>query len=738
MADSQLMAGLVAQAWQITLLILAVAVLNCWLGKSRPHLAHALWVVVLVKCVTPPMWSSPSGVFCWLQPPCEVAQQRSIAVVQNPREASPETECLTERGQVFKFHFWDHERHQTWTGAQTPDVRQSPFVAPKMKFEYLTPARDELVAEVWPSRPATAAGWPNALFGLWGLASLGVIGVATGRWHRCWRIVRNAPLRECPELSEQMALLAKQLRLRRRVRLIVTESRLGPAVIGLFRTTVLLPTLIVDRLLANQSSLLGSQSDVRSSRRMAALGRPCLTTKRCGTAEGGHPTSPLVAIFAHELLHIRRGDLWVGLLQTLAQAVWWCHPLVWWVNRLTTREAERCCDEEVLAELGCDPAAYARVLVDVLELKRELKPVPVFPGVRPVEVTSQRLERIMQLGQGCRRRTPWWCWLIAALAAAASWPGAAFVVTAEDAKDSKPAHQVEVVPEHKSVASNAELDTASTVIYDIADIVSTLDVSEKEMKVQFENLVRSVRRGSGATAQWHDQTLIVRANGACHREVRMFLEMIRGVQKSGLASPLQVMKSLSEFGNEPFMFCMRLIGGPEAELIASNQVIAKKLCEDQPGFLVLTRPDADEFLREVQKSVKFILNWNSSANNGALAAVADTSALRELYKQFDLPFSISPDCHWKIDAFPMLVNETTVLLRLNCQCGPLAAHDVKIGEQLPSWKFRDSSPPLFGEASYPGHSDFRRRPNAGLPRFEVVTSERRATDRTAHSPSRAR
>ncbi|MCX7418812.1 MAG: hypothetical protein NT013_04650 [Planctomycetia bacterium] len=120
------------------------------------------------------------------------------------------------------------------------------------------------------------------------------------------------------------------------------------------------------------------------------------------------------------------------MLQTLAQAVWWCHPLVWWVNRLTTREAERCCDEEVLAELGCDPAAYARALVDVLELKRELKPVPIFPGVRPVEVTSQRLERIMQLGQGCHRRTPWWCWLIAALAAAATWPGAAFVVTAED------------------------------------------------------------------------------------------------------------------------------------------------------------------------------------------------------------------------------------------------------------------------------------------------------------------
>ena len=46
---------LMAQAWQVTLLIVLVAAINRWAGKSRPHLAHALWLVVLVKCVTPPV-----------------------------------------------------------------------------------------------------------------------------------------------------------------------------------------------------------------------------------------------------------------------------------------------------------------------------------------------------------------------------------------------------------------------------------------------------------------------------------------------------------------------------------------------------------------------------------------------------------------------------------------------------------------------------------------------------------
>lgn len=45
--------------------------------------------------------------------------------------------------------------------------------------------------------------------------------------------------------------MAKSLRLRRRVRLIVTESRLGPAMMGLFRSTVLLPALIVNRLVCS-------------------------------------------------------------------------------------------------------------------------------------------------------------------------------------------------------------------------------------------------------------------------------------------------------------------------------------------------------------------------------------------------------------------------------------------------------------------------------------------------------
>lgn len=57
----------IAQLWQVTAVILIVAALVRLFARQRPYLAHALWLVVLLKCITPPLLSSPSGVFCWLQ-----------------------------------------------------------------------------------------------------------------------------------------------------------------------------------------------------------------------------------------------------------------------------------------------------------------------------------------------------------------------------------------------------------------------------------------------------------------------------------------------------------------------------------------------------------------------------------------------------------------------------------------------------------------------------------------------
>jgi hypothetical protein len=98
---------------------------------------------------------------------------------------------------------------------------------------------------------------------------------------------------------------------------------------------------------------------------------------------------------------------------------------------MVNREAERSCEEETLANIGCHPAAYARSLLDVLERKHQLHVAPALPGVRPVEITAKRMERIMRLGQGSHRRRPWSVAVLLLIGSTIALPGAAWVVGQE-------------------------------------------------------------------------------------------------------------------------------------------------------------------------------------------------------------------------------------------------------------------------------------------------------------------
>ena len=55
------------QFWQVTALIVIVGALTSLFCRQRPHLAYVLWLLVFLKCLTPPLWSSPTGLFSWAQ-----------------------------------------------------------------------------------------------------------------------------------------------------------------------------------------------------------------------------------------------------------------------------------------------------------------------------------------------------------------------------------------------------------------------------------------------------------------------------------------------------------------------------------------------------------------------------------------------------------------------------------------------------------------------------------------------
>ncbi|WP_406697876.1 M56 family metallopeptidase [Singulisphaera sp. Ch08] len=70
-------------------------------------------------------------------------------------------------------------------------------------------------------------------------------------------------------------------------------------------------------------------------------------------------------VLVHEGAHALRRDPWVGLLQRLAAALFWPHPLVHYLNGQLTRAREEVCDNHVLR---CDDAcSYARALLALTE-----------------------------------------------------------------------------------------------------------------------------------------------------------------------------------------------------------------------------------------------------------------------------------------------------------------------------------------------------------------------------------
>ena len=70
-------------------------------------------------------------------------------------------------------------------------------------------------------------------------------------------------------------------------------------------------------------------------------------------------------VLIHECAHIVRLDAWVGLLQRLAGAFFWPHPLVHYASGQLTRAREEVCDNHVL-RCG-NPHDYARTLLDLTE-----------------------------------------------------------------------------------------------------------------------------------------------------------------------------------------------------------------------------------------------------------------------------------------------------------------------------------------------------------------------------------
>jgi bla regulator protein BlaR1 len=106
-----------------------------------------------------------------------------------------------------------------------------------------------------------------------------------------------------------------------------------------------------------------------------------------------HLTPPqMEAILTHELCHVRRRDNLATAIHMAVEALFWFHPLVWWLGARLMDERERACDEEVL-RVGNWPEAYAEGILKICELYLE-SPLDCIAGVTGANL-KKRIEAIM-------------------------------------------------------------------------------------------------------------------------------------------------------------------------------------------------------------------------------------------------------------------------------------------------------------------------------------------------------
>lgn len=107
------------------------------------------------------------------------------------------------------------------------------------------------------------------------------------------------------------------------------------------------------------------------------------------------PTPRLQAVLEHECAHVSRRDPLVQWLALLNRALFWFHPLAWWLERRLAVLAEEACDAVVL-ERGYGPTDYSDLLLDLARdsARRRIRHVAGMP--MPGSALPARIAKILE------------------------------------------------------------------------------------------------------------------------------------------------------------------------------------------------------------------------------------------------------------------------------------------------------------------------------------------------------
>jgi hypothetical protein len=158
--------------------------------------------------------------------------------------------------------------------------------------------------------------------------------------------------------------------------------------------------------------------------------------------------SRLESILTHEQEHARRRDSLTQWFALLNRAVFWFHPVAWWLERTLSGLAEEACDDAVLAR-GHDAREYAECLLDLARsVSGSGARLNVVGMAAPGGFLGRRLRKIIEVGPQPRTSGAWMacvatvCAVACTVVAAGTLgnAGPKFSTISQDASQSPTAH----------------------------------------------------------------------------------------------------------------------------------------------------------------------------------------------------------------------------------------------------------------------------------------------------------
>jgi beta-lactamase regulating signal transducer with metallopeptidase domain len=174
-------------------------------------------------------------------------------------------------------------------------------------------------------------------------------------------VVRQLAARAVDVADEWLEPAARSLGVRRPVRLLQSDDHVMPFTFGTIHSTVVLPE----------------------------------TAARWTTERRN-------AVILHELAHVARGDCLAQRLASLACALYWPHPGVWWAAKRLRVEREFACDDRVLSA-GSVPREYAGHLLEIAHTFRASPAPATALGMARARQLEHRLLAIIDEGRNRAR-----------------------------------------------------------------------------------------------------------------------------------------------------------------------------------------------------------------------------------------------------------------------------------------------------------------------------------------------